>query len=78
MQKHLSNALLGQSRVAVIGTVIGAEASDEEKALWRVCPMRCRRCADMSAGEFLQQVHDSLDASSSRIALDLPSTPLGR
>ena len=51
-----------------------AEASDEEKALWRVCPMRCRRCADMSAGEFLQQVHDSLDASSSRIALDLPST----
>ena len=51
-----------------------AEASDEEKALWRICPLRCRRCADMAAGEFLQQVHDSLDASSSRIALDLPST----
>ena len=50
-----------------------SEVSDEVKALWRLCPLRCRRCPDMAAGEFMKQAQESLSVSSSEIALELPS-----
>ncbi len=36
------------------------------------CPMRCRRAAELSSGEFLAAVHDALQVSNAELIAELP------